>query len=122
MSLLERLFAGALQRQDGPSRKRWLHNAAGGDTALVSEVSGLLEAHDASSGFLETGAVVESRGNVDLEEVKAGSSVGPYTLVEELGEGGFGVVFSATSRRRGTSWVARKTTPKPPSPSSSTRV
>ena len=96
MSLLERLFAGALQRPDGPSRKRWLHNAAGGDTALVSEVSGLLEAHDASSGFLETGAVVESRGNVDLEEVKAGSRVGPYTLVEELGEGGFGVVFRAT--------------------------
>ena len=58
----------------------------------------LLDAHEASSGFLETGAVVDSRGADDVEEVKTGSLIGPYTLVEELGEGGFGVVFRATQQ------------------------
>ncbi len=96
LSLLERLFAGALQRPAGPSRKRWLQNAAGGDPDLVSQVTALLDAHEASSGFLESGAVVNSHGAAEPEEVKTGSRVGPYTLVEELGEGGFGVVFRAT--------------------------
>lgn len=95
LPLLERLFAGAMERPTGPARLRWLRNAAGSDPDLITEVTALIEAHEASTGFLESGAVVESSGLADLEEVKVGSRVGPYRLDEELGEGGFGVVFRA---------------------------
>ncbi|MDG1984236.1 MAG: protein kinase [Planctomycetota bacterium] len=95
LGLLERLFAGALERPAGSARKRWLQNASGNDETLVAEVASLLEAHQAAEGFLESGAVVQSVEPAELEPVHVGSGVGPYTLVEELGEGGFGVVFRA---------------------------
>ncbi|MGB0332300.1 MAG: serine/threonine protein kinase, partial [Planctomycetota bacterium] len=84
-----------MARPTGPSRRRWLKNAAGSDRGLVAEVTSLIEAHEASSGFLESGALVDPTDSAAAEDVKVGSVVGPYRLDEELGEGGFGVVFRA---------------------------
>lgn len=56
------------------------------DPRVREEVSALLESHEGAGGFLEV-PVFQRRG------VTSGTSIGPYRIVRELGEGGMGSVF-----------------------------
>ncbi|MEM6569856.1 MAG: serine/threonine-protein kinase [Planctomycetota bacterium] len=95
---VEALFNEALEKPTDAARMAWLRQASGGDEGLIGEVVALLQAHETSAGFLENGALLE-RASDDPDSVSIGAHVGgrigPYVLVEELGEGGFGTVFRA---------------------------
>lgn len=100
---VEGLFHGALERPAGPLRDAWIQAATGGDDALRERVIELLEAHQVADDFLERGPLLASGGkphrdDTALVDVGVGSTVGPYRLVERLGEGGFGVVYRAEQR------------------------
>ena len=74
--------------------------ATGNDESLLKQVRDLLEAHASSTDFLERGPLLGVESPVEAEDTAAldvdvGATVGPYTLVERLGEGGFGVVYRA---------------------------
>jgi serine/threonine protein kinase/tetratricopeptide (TPR) repeat protein len=58
------------------------------DPVLRAEVQALLESNDAAAGFL-----------AERPAPGAGSMVGPYRLIEPIGEGGFGVVYLAEQLR-----------------------
>ncbi|MEM9382305.1 MAG: serine/threonine-protein kinase [Planctomycetota bacterium] len=108
---VEALFNEALEKPTDAARSAWLRQATGGDEGLIAEVVALLDAHTTSAGFLEGGALLE-RADDDPESASIGAHVGgrigPYLLIEELGEGGFGTVFRAEQREPVRRQVALK--------------
>ncbi|MBX3403152.1 MAG: protein kinase [Phycisphaeraceae bacterium] len=66
---------------------------------IAAEVRGLLEALDSAEGFLEGatgGAAAIAAGYLaDAASERVGSRIGPYKLLELIGEGGFGEVYMA---------------------------
>lgn len=77
----------------GEARSTYLESACAGDAALQEEVQSLLEAEEQAGTFLCSQAVQE--GPTVLLAEKAGDHIGRYKLLEQIGEGGFGVVWMA---------------------------
>src|SRR5262245_55598311 len=88
----ETLFAEAVKKQD-VARAAFLDECCKGDVELRKRLEGLLLAHDHPDPFLAAAAPVVT---VDgpLHEI-AGSVIGPYKLLEPIGEGGMGTVWMA---------------------------
>src|SRR5512145_1743344 len=92
---IEQLFAEALNRPAGAERNAYL-DAACGDPELRSRVQRLLRAHGDAESFLESPAVaVESSPTIDQPPVRPGTQIGPYKLIEHIGDGGMGTVWMA---------------------------
>src|SRR5579871_2952634 len=76
-------------------RADFLKEACGSNTELRSEVESLLRAHDASDSFLCDDASQQRTADYVPIAERPGSEIGPYRLMEQIGEGGFGLVFVA---------------------------
>src|SRR4051794_18587501 len=74
-------------------RVAFLDGACGANRELRGEVESLLHAHEAPDSFLRE--PVDRTGAYEPLAERAGSLIGPYKLLEQIGEGGFGVVFMA---------------------------
>ncbi|HTA29213.1 MAG TPA: serine/threonine-protein kinase, partial [Candidatus Cybelea sp.] len=72
----------------------FLRAACGGNAELQANVEALLRAHLESGEFLEQ-APAEVKAQTKLPGEKAGDWVGRYKLLQQIGEGGCGVVFMA---------------------------
>jgi len=68
--------------------------ACGNDTELRQQVEALLRAHTQADAFLEE-LPSEVRTKTALPGEKLGDRIGRYKLLEQIGEGGYGVVFMA---------------------------
>src|SRR5262245_49960170 len=96
MHLDEQAIFEAARKMDSPeAREAFLRQVCGDDAAIGQRVRALLKAYEESASFLESpapqlGATVDE----PLHE-RPGSVIGPYKLLEQIGEGGFGVVFMA---------------------------
>ncbi|HSU56266.1 MAG TPA: serine/threonine-protein kinase, partial [Candidatus Dormibacteraeota bacterium] len=93
----EAIFEGALQLP--PERRpTYIQMACGDDDALRKRVEGLLKAHEQEDGPLEEPAVTPRRPTINLvlaPSEKPGDKIGPYKLLQQIGEGGCGVVHMA---------------------------
>jgi serine/threonine protein kinase/Tol biopolymer transport system component len=96
------IFEAAVE-ETGEERERVLDRLCGGDAALRARVKSLLAAHDQADDALASPTVVHANqaAAAALEQLDgpvdepAGTRIGPYKLLERIGEGGFGVVYMA---------------------------
>jgi serine/threonine protein kinase len=94
----EVLFYEALQLGDPAERKAFLKKACAGDLALSNAVEQLLADHEkAETVFRQSSAALGATNELDgaYTDANVGTFIGPYRLVQWLGEGGGGVVYMA---------------------------
>ena len=105
-SPLKSLFVGALRLSDAAARQAYLKEACGDDFHLCREVEELLASRDGASSNPLDQAVEQlqpartSSTGIDREiDVSSHPMIGPYKLLERLGEGGMGTVFMAQQKQ-----------------------
>jgi len=91
----EDIFLAALEKKTPAERRAFLDSACRGNAALRALVEGLLYSHHEAGSFLDA-PLFDAPPTIDqpLAE-KAGAQIGPYKLLQQIGEGGFGIVFMA---------------------------
>jgi hypothetical protein len=90
------LFLDALDHPAGPARTAFLDRVCAHDEKLKAEVIGLLEASERAGEFLSSPIQEFPQIDFDLpRSEQLGSVIGPYKLLQEIGEGGMGVVYMA---------------------------
>jgi serine/threonine protein kinase/tetratricopeptide (TPR) repeat protein len=92
---IKSIFGKALALATPQERAAYLQEACAGDAVLRAEVESLLQAHQDADAFLNEAqpSLTVAADGVVCE--RPGSVIGPYTLREEIGAGGMGLVFVA---------------------------
>ncbi len=97
-ALVKDIFAAV---HDAPRERRYaeLERACRGDESLRREIESLLDAADdqivPEGGIAPPLSEMPTAVRPPVVSDETGTTVGPYRLIEELGEGGFGTVFLA---------------------------
>ena len=92
------VFDAALDIADAEQRSAYLDQICGDDTVLRSHFDGLLKSHESADDFLSVpaaGLLGAMAGTFRDYSEGPGSVIGAYKLLEQIGEGGMGVVYLA---------------------------
>jgi WD40 repeat protein/serine/threonine protein kinase len=95
----EEIFHEALARSCPEERAKYLEQACAGNPALRASVEALLRANIGASGFMESPGPAPVATVDEPVAERPGSVIGPYKLLEQIGEGGFGVVYMAEQQQ-----------------------
>ena len=112
----EALFEAARQLTDPAARQAFLDAACAGQPALRQQLDSLLAAENEADSFFQRAETaprqlahrlgtegvppdLETGGDVDASMVGLGDHIGPYKLLQKIGEGGCGVVFMAEQEK-----------------------
>ncbi len=95
------VFVAALDLSDPEKREAYLQQACTGRPELLGRLRELLSAHEVSRGPLDHRPSVLDLGTTvdEAPSERPGSAIGPYKLMEEIGAGGFGLVFVAEQQQ-----------------------
>jgi serine/threonine protein kinase len=88
------IFLEAIEKDSPEELARYLDEACQDDAALRSRVEQLLQAHQNAGKFLGGSAI----GGATIDQPpleKPGTVIGPYKLLQQIGEGGMGTVYMA---------------------------
>jgi len=101
------VFLEALEITDPEQRRQFLDRACGADNALREQVDKLLTLSQSAGDFFKECAPALEAAPADAEQVLSAAEaaleseipetkrIGPYKLLQKLGEGGYGVVYMA---------------------------
>jgi serine/threonine protein kinase/Flp pilus assembly protein TadD len=90
------IFESAIDKSSPAARAAFLDGACAGNPRLRAEVDALLAAHDRLARAPAAGQAPPPAATVAEASVEGpGTVIGPYKLMEQIGEGGMGLVFVA---------------------------
>jgi WD40 repeat protein/serine/threonine protein kinase len=96
LSAVESIFFAALDKVAAHDRAAYLDEACGTDAELRRRVERLLSAHPRVGRFLQAAATgLAATADEPAVAERPGYVIGPYKLMEQIGEGGMGLVFVA---------------------------
>jgi len=101
------LFLDALEIQSSSERKAFLDRSCDGNPELLQRVTQLLQLHEEAGEFLK-GKKLDGGASIEKPELRTrivkpdseelGTVIGRYKLLQQIGEGGFGIVYMAEQR------------------------
>ena len=86
------IFLEAIEQPDAAQRAQFVARACGGNAELQRRVEQLICSHEQLGSFHEDASPAATTDSL-LE--RPGALIGPYKLLQQIGEGGMGVVYMA---------------------------
>ena len=106
---LDSIFCGAIEIASGEERAAFVAQTCGSNDELRRRVERMIDAHFQAANIIESPSASPTRtmGSAPTTE-DAGAEIGPYRLLQAIGEGGMGTVFMAEQTRPVRRTVALK--------------
>jgi serine/threonine protein kinase len=93
------IFDHARRLDDAQKREDYLNRVCARDPELRAEIESLLAAHAQGEGLMQAPADAGQDAFAVASHEDVGTLIGPYELLEKIGEGGFGIVYLAEQKQ-----------------------
>ncbi len=94
-TLIDVIFSAAIELPSPEERAAYVKRACGEDLELLHRVEALIVAHLRAEDFLESPASGLHVARHQPGPMRIEDTIGPYKLLQEIGEGGMGTVYMA---------------------------